>query len=91
MLAHDAEAGVPARAQHQLFRAKELLTHLAEAIGLAGGGAAAPQEAGAMSAQECGALARDLLVLILECLGAPQQLLRFFQSDVEGCNNAPVL
>ena len=81
---------MPARVQHQLFRAKELLTHLAEVIGLAGG-RAAPQEgrpaaapagawaleAGAMSLHECGALARDLLILILECLGAPQQRLCF--------------
>ncbi len=79
---------MPVRAQHQLFRAKELLAHLAEVIGLAGGGAA-PQEAcpaaasvaapaleaGAVSPQECGALARDLLALILECLGVPQELM----------------
>ena len=97
------EASTPARAQHQLFRAKELLTHLAEVIGLAGGGGAAPHEAGAaaapagaraleagaMSAQECGALARDLLALILECLGAPLQLL-YLSRNLDRCLDAVV-
>lgn len=75
------------RAQHQLFRGKELLMRLAEVIGLGAGGspaqapapraarapnppAGAELEAGALSLEDCAALARELLVLLLECLGA---------------------